>query len=137
MLTPEPLLVYYSSSSENTHRFVSKLTLPALRIPLATNQKLKVERPYILIVPSYGGGSEHGAVPPQAIRFLNDTTNRSWIRGVIGAGNRNFGTAFCLAAEIIAKKCQVPFLYRFELLGTAEDVTQVRMGVTEFWQQQN
>lgn len=137
MLTSQPLLVYFSSSSENTHRFVDKLTLPALRIPLATNQKLKVERPYILIVPSYGGGSEHGAVPPQAIRFLNDATNRSWIRGVIGAGNRNFGAAFCLAGEIIAKKCQVPFLYRFELLGTAEDVTRVCKGVTEFWQQQN
>lgn len=137
MSSPAPLLVYFSSSSENTHRFVDKLTLPALRIPLATSQKLKVDRPYILIVPSYGGGSAHGAVPPQAIRFLNDATNRSWLRGVIGAGNRNFGAAFCLAGDIIARKCRVPFLDRVELLGTAEDVARVRMGVTTFWQQQN
>lgn len=133
----EPLLVYFSSSSENTHRFVNKLMLPALRIPLATKEKRVVDRPYILIVPSYGGGSVHGAVPPQVIRFLNNPANRSWLRGVIGAGNRNFGAAYCLAADIIANKCQVPFLYRFELLGTAEDVAQVRMGVTEFWQPQN
>ncbi|WP_213992673.1 class Ib ribonucleoside-diphosphate reductase assembly flavoprotein NrdI [Sodalis sp. dw_96] len=130
-------LVYFSSSSENTHRFVGKVSLPNQRIPLATSQRLRVDCPYILITPSYGGGSVHGAVPPQVIRFLNDATNRSWLRGVIGAGNRNFGAAFCLAGDIIAKKCQVPFLYRFELLGTAEDVRQVREGVTEFWQRQN
>ncbi|WP_413737277.1 class Ib ribonucleoside-diphosphate reductase assembly flavoprotein NrdI [Sodalis sp. RH21] len=135
MADGKPLLVYFSSSSENTHRFVGKLTLPALRIPLAPSESLRVDRPYILIVPSYGGGSDRGAVPRQAIRFLNDATNRSWLRGVIGAGNRNFGTAFCLAGDIIAKKCRVPYLYRFELLGTAEDVAQVRKGVTEFWQQ--
>ncbi len=130
-------LVYFSSSSENTHRFVGKVSLPSVRIPLATSQRLRMDRPYILMTPSYGGGSRHGAVPPQVIRFLNDATNRSWLRGVIGAGNRNFGAAFCLAGDIIAEKCRVPFLYRFELLGTAEDVRQVREGVTEFWQRQN
>jgi len=135
MVTQPPLLVYFSSRSENTHRFVNKLALTALRIPLSPSQNLAVERPYILIVPSYGGGSEQGAVPRQAIRFLNDATNRSWIRGVIGAGNRNFGQAFCLAAALIASKCQVPYLYRFELLGTPEDVRLVHQGVTKFWLQ--
>ncbi len=43
-----------------------------------------------------------GAVPKQVIRFLNDAQNRSNIRGVITAGNTNFGTAFCLAGDIIA-----------------------------------
>lgn len=127
-------LVYFSSSSESTHRFVNKLNLPALRIPLDTTQQLKVEQPYILIVPSYGGGSSRGAVPRQVIRFLNEESNRSRLRSIIGAGNRNFGAAFCLAGEIIANKCQVPMLYRFELLGTPEDVAQVQKGVTQFWQ---
>lgn len=98
---------------------------------------MKADAPYILILPSYGGGSTRRAVPRQVIRFLNDPLNRFLLRSVIGAGNRNFGAAFCLAGDIIAKKCQVPLLYRFELLGTAEDVTQVRKGVTEFWQRQN
>ncbi len=131
-------LVYFSSSSENSHRFVGKLGLPAMRIPIAeTQEKLKVEQPYILLVPSYGGGGTTGAVPVQVIRFLNDPHNRTLIRGVIAAGNTNFGTAYCLAGEIISRKCQVPFLYRFELLGTEEDVINVRKGVTEFWQQQD
>lgn len=132
-----PTLVYFSSSSENTHRFVGKLPFPALRIPIAASRRLKLDQPYILITPSYGGGSEFGAVPPQVIRFLNDAANRGWLRGVIGAGNRSFGAAFCMASDIVARKCQVPVLYRFELLGTAEDVRQVTEGVTTFWQRQN
>ncbi|STD21840.1 ribonucleotide reductase stimulatory protein [Enterobacter asburiae] len=32
--------------------------------------------------------------PRQVIRFLNDPHNRGLIRGVIAAGNRNFGDAF-------------------------------------------
>ncbi|GKW43049.1 class Ib ribonucleoside-diphosphate reductase assembly flavoprotein NrdI [Pectobacterium parvum] len=130
-------LVYFSSQSENTHRFISRVGLPALRIPIATEQPaLKVDRPYILVVPSYGGGSTKGAVPRQVIIFLNDPHNRAYLRGVIAAGNTNFGAAYCIAGGIIAQKCQVPYLYRFELLGTAEDVANVRKGVTEFWQQQ-
>lgn len=131
-------LVYFSSSSENTHRFVGRTGLPAIRIPVDRQpEKLRVTLPYILVVPSYGGGSAKGAVPTQVIRFLNDEHNRSLIRGVIAAGNTNFGAAYCIAGDIISQKCQVPYLYRFELLGTPEDVAKVRQGVTEFWQRQN
>ena len=129
-------LVYFSSQSENTHRFISRLGLAARRIPLDSAQRLQVEHPYILVVPSYGGGTARGAVPKQVIQFLNDEANRRLIRGVIAAGNRNFGAAFCMAGDIIAQKCQVPYLYRFELLGTADDITNVKSGVTQFWQQQ-
>lgn len=128
-------LVYFSSESENTLRFVERLGLPALRIPLETRSRLEVTEPYILIVPSYGGGGLAGAVPAQVIRFLNNPTNRALLRGVIASGNRNFGEGFCRAGDVIAQKCQVPYLYRFELLGTDQDIENVRKGVSEFWQQ--
>ena len=129
-------LVYFSSSSENTLRFVERLGLPALRIPLDVKQRLEVTEPYILIVPSYGGGGIAGAVPAQVIRFLNNPANRALLRGVIASGNRNFGEGFCRAGDIIAQKCQVPYLYRFELLGTEQDIENVHKGVSEFWQRQ-
>jgi protein involved in ribonucleotide reduction len=129
-------LVYFSSSSENTLRFVERLGLPALRIPLEVKQRLEVTEPYILIVPSYGGGGIAGAVPAQVIRFLNNANNRALLRGVIASGNRNFGEGFCRAGDVIAQKCQVPYLYRFELLGTDQDIENVRKGVSEFWQRQ-
>ncbi|ELY2641304.1 class Ib ribonucleoside-diphosphate reductase assembly flavoprotein NrdI [Cronobacter sakazakii] len=130
-------LIYFSSRSENTHRFIARLGLPAARIPLEDRERLRADEPYILVVPSYGGGGTAGAVPRQVIRFLNDEHNRALLRGVIAAGNRNFGEGFCRAGDIIAHKCQVPFLYRFELMGTGQDIDNVRKGVSEFWQRQH
>ena len=127
-------LVYFSSRSENTHRFVERLGLPALRLPIEADEPLPVvDEPYVLVTPTYGGGGEKGAVPKPVIRFLNDQHNRALIRGVIAAGNTNFGTAYALAGDIIAAKCAVPFLYRFELLGTAEDIDNVIQGLGRFW----
>ena len=136
-------LVYFSSSSENTHRFVQRLGLPAIRIPLHDRDgSFRVDEPYVLIVPTYGGGAHHvvgsdrGLVPKPVVRFLNDAHNRNLIRGVIAAGNTNFGETYCAAGDVISRKCQVPYLYRFELMGTQEDVERVREGLGLFWQQQ-
>ncbi len=126
-------IVYFSSVSENTHRFVERLGLPATRIPLHSEDVFEVDEEYVLIVPTYGGGNNRSAVPRQVIKFLNNVHNRSLIRGVIAAGNTNFGKAYCIAGDIISAKCAVPYLYRFELLGTAEDVTRVREGLGQFW----
>lgn len=127
-------LVYFSSTSENTHRFVQKLGVEALRLPLLTKEEtLHVTEPYVLIVPTYGGAGGAKAVPKQVIKFLNDESNRSLIRGVIGAGNTNFGAEYCLAGDVIAVKCNVPHLYKFELMGTPEDVARVNKGLEEFW----
>ena len=130
-----PLLVYFSSASENTHRFVGRLGYRSARLPLRRgDEPLVVDEEYVLVVPTYGGGSVKGAVPKQVITFLNDPRNRSLCRGVIASGNTNFGEAYCLAGDIIASKLGVPFLYRYELLGTPTDVVRVRQGLEDFWQ---
>jgi protein involved in ribonucleotide reduction len=133
-------LVYFSSVSENTHRFVQKLDVPATRIPL--HGRIEVDRPYVLVLPTYGGGRRNpnladieagGYVPKQVIAFLNNEHNRALLRGVIAAGNTNFGAEFCYAGEVVSRKCGVPYLYRFELMGTDEDVQAVRAGLADFW----
>ena len=69
------------------------------------------------------------------IRFLNDEKkNRSPIRGVIGAGNTNFGEAFCLAGDVITARRST--VYRFEVFGTPDDVRIVHEGLETFWKQQ-
>lgn len=132
-------IVYFSSVSENTKRFVQRLEFPdsmVERIPLRRSEDpLVMEEDYVLIVPTYGGGSIKGAVPKQVIKFLNDERNRNHLKGVITAGNTNFGEAYCLAGDIIAQKCNVPHMYKFELLGTSTDVTKVKEGLERFWQQ--
>ncbi|MET3143350.1 UNVERIFIED_ORG: protein involved in ribonucleotide reduction [Arthrobacter sp. UYEF10] len=132
--TTQSQLIYFSSNSENTSRFVAKLGRELARIPLhAKDAPLLATRPYVLVVPTYGGTGGEGSVPKQVIRFLNDPQNRQLIRGVIGAGNTNFGDNYCMAADIIAAKCNVPRLYRFELMGTPEDVARVHNGLDTFW----
>ncbi|MBM7824398.1 protein involved in ribonucleotide reduction [Arcanobacterium pluranimalium] len=129
-------IVYFSSATNNTRRFVEKLGFPAQRIPLYPYEDfLEVDEEYVLIVPTYGGGNERGAVPKQVIKFLNNEKNRSLIRGVISGGNTNFGEAYCLAGDIISAKTHVPHMYKFELLGTPLDVQKVRKGLEEFWTQ--
>ncbi|MCB0948577.1 MAG: class Ib ribonucleoside-diphosphate reductase assembly flavoprotein NrdI [Mycobacterium sp.] len=137
-------IVYFSSVSENTHRFVEKLGLPATRIPLhgRLDDPEFVREPYVLVLPTYGGGratpdiNDGGYVPKQVIAFLNNEHNRSLIRGVIAAGNNNFGAEFAYAGDVISRKCGVPYLYRFELMGTPEDVDAVRAGLENFWKEQ-
>jgi len=135
-------VVYFSSVSENTHRFVQKLDLPAIRIPV--KGAIEVKEPYVLILPTYGGGRANGPdpeagsyVPKQVIAFLNNEHNRSLLRGVIAAGNTNFGAEFCYAGDVVSRKCEVPFLYRFELMGTVDDVEAVRAGLNDFWKSES
>lgn len=129
------LVVYFSSATENTHKFVGHLGLPCARIPLRKSEpELIAQEPYVLVCPTYGGGASISGktprpVPNQVIKFLNNKHNRSLIRAVIASGNTNFGTDYAKAGDVIAAKCGVPFVYRFELMGTPEDVINVREGL--------
>ncbi|MDN6511233.1 MAG: class Ib ribonucleoside-diphosphate reductase assembly flavoprotein NrdI, partial [Corynebacterium sp.] len=102
-----------------------------------SDEPLVVDEPFVLVCPTYGGGAsitgdDSRPVPKQVIRFLNDPGNRALLRGVIASGNLNFGKDFCRSGDVIAAKCGVPYLYRFELMGTPDDVTRVREGLAEF-----
>ncbi|QBQ08175.1 ribonucleotide reductase [Spiroplasma gladiatoris] len=133
----EIMIVYFSSISNNTHRFMQKLNLPNLRIPYYEDEKLEVNQDYVLITPTYAGGGNitAGAVPKQVIKFLNDKTNRSFCRGVIASGNTNFGDTYAIAGPIISKKLQVPLLYQFELLGTEHDLIEIKNILINFWKE--
>ena len=127
-------LIFYSSASENTLRFVRRLGLPARRIPIAPADPMpEPDGPFVLICPTYADGEGRGAVPKQVIHFLNDPDRRAGLRGVIATGNRNFGATYALAGRVISDKCNVPVLYRFELAGTDLDIARVLAGLEKFW----
>ncbi|WP_010541954.1 class Ib ribonucleoside-diphosphate reductase assembly flavoprotein NrdI [Dietzia alimentaria] len=143
MPADEPVrIVYFSNVSEYTKKFVDRLGLPAVRIPVRKTESMPVvSDPYVLIVPTYGGsleitGKNGAAVPRQVVAFLNNTHNRNLCRGVIAGGNTNFGADFGRSGNVISTKLEIPYLYRFELMGTQEDVIRVREGLEEFWQHQ-
>ncbi|UVD81736.1 class Ib ribonucleoside-diphosphate reductase assembly flavoprotein NrdI [Mycoplasma iguanae] len=130
-------VVYFSSISNNTHRFIQKLGFDNARIPYELDQQLTIDQDYVLIVPTYSGGGDQkdGAVPKQVIQFLNNEKNRSFCRGVIASGNTNFGDTFAIAGPILSKKLNVPLLFQFELLGTASDVENIQKILADFWKQ--
>ena len=128
------MIVYFSSVTELTHKFVLKLELPAVRIPLKAIEasELIIEDKFVLITPTYGAAGK-GFVPQQVIKFLNQEQNRQNIVGVISSGNINFLEDYAKAGNVIAEKLNVPFLYRFELAGTTDDVNNVNKGLNKFW----
>ena len=128
-------IVYFSNVSENTKRFVEKLDSSATRIPIKWDDEspLVVEKEFVLVVPSYGGGAEGRTVPKSVVKFLNIEQNRNLLRGVIGTGNTNFGVHYCKAAEIVAVKTGAPLLYRVEITGTPEDIIQVKERLSQLW----
>jgi protein involved in ribonucleotide reduction len=125
-------IVYFSNYSGNTKRFVEKVydgSFNITRIPIDSrgdNTPIIHTTPFVLFVPTYGGGSDRSAIPRQVRRFLNIPENRDLLRGVIGFGNTNFGEHFCKAAEMISQKTGVPIIARVEIFGTPEDVTKVK-----------
>lgn len=129
-----PFVVYFSSTTEMTRRFVEKVGIENARIPLRSGDgQLLMDRDYVIVVPTYGGGHEGGAVPKQVIKFLNVEQNRNHCIAVIASGNINFGEAYLLAGKIVSEKLGVPFVYGFELLGLPEDVRNVREGIEKEW----
>ena len=132
-------VVYFSSVSENTKRFVDKLGVPSYRIPIPLSEAASYTHnaDSVLVTPTYGGGNENNTVPKQVIKFLNNPENRKHIKAVIAGRNTNFGTHFCKAGEIIARKLGVPILYRFEITGTPEDVVEVKERLEKLWQTKN
>lgn len=120
--------VYFSNYSGNTKRFVEKLYgNDATRIPIDSTAGggVTVDEPYVLFVPTYGGGSERTAIPRQVRYFLNIKENRKLLRGVVGMGNTNFGEHYCKAADLISAKTGVPVVAKVEIFGTEDDVNTV------------
>lgn len=107
------MIVYFSSASRNTERFVTRLGLPCMTVAG------EPEVPFLLVTPTYADAHGNHPVPKPVIQFLNK--HRHLMRGVIGTGNRNFGATFALGGRVVALKCGVPLLHRMELAGMATD----------------
>jgi protein involved in ribonucleotide reduction len=131
-------VVYFSSVSENTKRLVEKLGLKTVRIPLKSDEaeRFTYDHDSVLVVPTYGSGEEKTSVPKQVIKFLNNPENRKHIKGVVATGNTNFGESYGLAGDIVAKKLGVPLLQRIEILGTPEDIEQLKERLNKLWELQ-
>jgi len=106
------MLIYYDSLTGNVKRFTEKLNRKSKKI----EEGLLVNTPFIFITYTTGLGK----IPDNSTRFLQN--NRHYLKAVASSGNKNFGTYYGMAANLIAREYNVPVLSTFELSGTPTDV---------------
>lgn len=121
------MLVYFSSRSNNTHRFVQKLDAKALRIPIS-GEPLLVNEDYILIVPTYaaGGSDSKGAVPKQVIHFLNKANNRRHCKGLFPLAIPTLVIPLPLQDPLLPKNCRCRFCTNLNCWGHKEMSSRCR-----------
>ena len=118
-------VVFFSSVTGNTARFVEKLTISGVKyqIPIKGDFDINPNHRFIIVTPTYGDGDGKGMVPHQLKKFLKKTN--SGLVGVVSTGNKNFGKEFGLAGDLISYKFKVPLMHKFEIAGLPEDVEKV------------
>lgn len=118
---------YYSSASGMVRLFAERLGRPVHDVGIREVRRSVPAGPWVLITPSYKTGNPDNDTIPEAVRrFLQNPTTRRQLVGVMGSGNRNFGTHYQAAARQIASASGRPLLLEFELQGTRWDVAEAQ-----------
>lgn len=117
-----PLIIYWTSKTGNTKRFVEKLGFECRKLPC------EVDRPFILVFPTFGVGQ----VPKPVHDFILQHHTKSL--GVVACGNRAFGSDFALGGVKVSKCYGLPLLYKVELFGSDYEVEIVKEKINESYQ---
>ena len=121
----KPLIVYWSSNSGGTRRVAEALDTDTVELADYDGKS-----PYVLACPTYD--QPRGGFTPRPVQqFLEEHAHL--MVGVLGLGNRSFGDKFCMGAHEIAKRYNVPVLWRIEIMGSQEDLAIVDSGMREHW----
>ncbi|RYL95690.1 class Ib ribonucleoside-diphosphate reductase assembly flavoprotein NrdI [Sporolactobacillus sp. THM7-4] len=121
------MLILYHSLTGNVRRFLAKTGLP--HEPITRNET--VDQPFLLVTNTIGFGD----APDRVKVFLR--RNSRFLKAVAASGNRNWGTNFARAADVISAAYHVPILYKFELGGTTDDVIQFKERVKALAERSN
>ena len=121
------MIVYFSTKTGNTKRFVEKLGHESM----ALTSDMIVNEPFVLAVGTYAKNDGSSAVKPTIIKILKN--NRHLMKGVIAGGNRNFGRHFAYAADVISVKCETDVIHKFELFGNESDVDIVKDKISKIF----
>ncbi len=110
--------VVYASRTGNIEKFLAKAGVSdSLKIVEGCE---KISNNYILI--TYTSGL--GEIPKEVENFVKH--NSSFLKGVIGSGNRNWGSSYCNGAKLISQNHNIPLLMTFELSGRISDVVKFK-----------
>lgn len=111
------MLIMYDSLTGNVKRFANKLKERGFECVNIKDIKT-VNKSFVLITYTIN----FGKVPESTINFLESENNKMFIKGISSSGNKNWGSSFGNAADIISHIYNVPIISKFELQGTQKDV---------------
>ncbi len=131
--------MYFSSASENTHRFVDD-GVPLRSFHYVTAKGAFEARTVRPDPPTYGAapdvdGTRHELVPSGHPIPQQRAQSRPHPRGDC-CRQHELRRVYCYAGNVIHRRSG-PVLYRFELMGTAEDVVAVREGLAQFMESEH
>lgn len=93
---------FYSSKSGMVRQFANALGRPVFDIGERDVRQSVPDGPWVLLTPSYKTGNlDNDTIPEPVKRFLRDPQTRRRLVGVMGSGNRNFGSHYQAAAAIL------------------------------------
>lgn len=108
------MYIVYHSLTGNTERFLQKVSYDKL-LKLETGQEIV---DYKFILSTYT--TKSGEVPSIISLFMNNNHNNCI--GMLGNGNKNWGSNYCKAVDILSNLYNIPILLKYEMSGTYEDV---------------
>lgn len=85
---------------------------------------------FILAFPSYGSPRTGGYVPKNVQNFLDFNSHN--LVGVVGVGNRTFGSDFCRGAYEVAEHYDVPIITNIDVVPTKDDVDCITEFLKEY-----
>ena len=124
----KPLIYYWSSSTGGTKSVADRLSISTRPI----HPGARAQQPYILMCPTYDAPRAKGFTPKPVKDFLRD--NHELMVGVIGTGNRNFGSNYCRAAHNISARFHVPIIHQVDIRGTQGDINDIDHKLRVDWQ---
>ena len=105
-------IAYYSMTGK-VEKFVNNLYYPHV---LDITTESNIATPFILITPTVN----FGEIPAPVQFFMKN--NYKHCLGISGSGNKNWGSNYCNATNLLAKQYNIPIINKFELSGTEQDV---------------
>lgn len=132
--------IIYFSKIGNTKRFIEKLYSYANQqhainpsLPTIISRQVDEENalspsftPYFLFIPSYGNKpiDQDDILYPIA-GYMNYEDNFRQCLGIIGLGDRSYGSDYCITAHRYSDKYHIPVIGDVELRGTYSDLEDI------------
>ena len=118
------MVIVYDSLTGQGKKFALKLGYEAIKI---SKYRETDDQQVFLVTRSFN----FGEVPKTTLDFLSLYHDR--VIGTAVSGNRNWGSNFGKAGEVIQERYQIPLIVKFEMAGLDADIKKVKAFMTNYF----